>query len=232
MTPSVYKRIVFLNSDCQSHDWLRQLFGNLPDLHDICFADTPEEVVKHTAPRSIPQRSKSRKCIELTVVVCSNSYLHFLENYDGLRGELLYAPIVLYDSHPRHGCAHMADMLHFQGYCTRHDGPDDLFECVSSVFNGTPAMTSHGRELLEVDHNSGKLCAHNMAKGLKLFLLNHREWSCFRHFIVGGMEAVLENHSTLEKGSLANVMGNLRRKLGVKRNNELIPLARNWGYVT
>ena len=230
MPPNIYKRLVFVEPDLLFHDILRQIFQDVPGIHDICFVESAEDVLRYASPRSIPFRSKTKKIIDLTIVVCSPSYLHFLEHYEYLRSALVYSPIILYDTHPRDGCAHMAEILHFQGYCSRLDTRDNLFRCVANVVLGIPALTPQGKGLLDIDHHHGKLCPHANLRDWELFQLNDREWSCFRYFIMGGMEAVIANHPTLEKRSLDNVMLKMKRKLGVKHNNELISLARKWGF--
>ena len=231
VSTAVFKRLIILEPKPIFHDHHRNLFKGCDFVDDLHIFDTVEHALPYTSIRSIPTRSKSKKMFDVVFILCSHTYLKFLDLYERVRKGFERAVIVLLDLACRIGCTYVADNFPFHGYCSCQDRPEDIVRCISNIAKGIPCMTPAGESLLVVDKNRNIIRSQENARTGMLYQLAPRQIECLRYYIVGESFEQISERLDLNVNYIKNIIYKTRTTLGVKNFCEISKLAREWGFI-
>lgn len=228
---TVFKRLIILEPRSIFHDHHRSLFEGCDFVDDLHIFEVAEHALPYTSIRSIPLRSKSKKMFDVVFILCSHTYLKFLDLYERVREGFERAIIVLMDLSCRMGCAYIADNFPFHGYCSCQDQPEDIVRCISNIAKGIPCMTPAGEKLLVVDKSKNIIRAREHARIDMLFQLTPRQIECLRYYVVGESFEQIGERLNLKVSYIKNIIYKTKTTLGAKNFCEMSKLARDWGFI-
>lgn len=207
------------------------MFAGCGFFDDFYVFESPEQAVPYMDARSIPFRSKSKKLFDLVFMLCSDTYLKFLEAYDCIKKQLASALIVLRDTVCRTGCGFVADRFPFHGCCTCKDKPEEIVQCLARITDGDPAVTASAKHFLDVDHERKVLKGKDEHRIETLHGLQNQKFTIFRFFLAGDSFEDIAERCDLSETYVKKVMYLIRKHFNVQRFSDLFALAKEWGFV-